>query len=353
MDKYQIVEITEQLNHAGTKATADICVIADSLGFKKVNIKMATTVDSFLGKIQRQIGYYRDWKDAEKVITSNSILLLQHPFHHKQLTRDKTLQRIKNKGVKVISVVHDIEELRAFRYNDYYKNEYRVMLDLADVIIVHNDIMRQWLVNQGYNNKKLISLNIFDYLQESENKKEIEYERSITIAGNLDTNKCGYIKQLSELNDVKVNLYGPNFDDELSASDNIAYHGSFPVNEIPKKLDRGFGLVWDGDSIDGCLGLSGQYLRYNNPHKLSLYLSSGIPVVIWENAAEATFVKKNGLGITVKSLRELGDKFDEITDDDYLHMINNVDLISKKLQTGFYAKQAISNALSIIENNVE
>ena len=76
-------------------------------------------------------------------------------------------------------------------------------------------------------------------------------------------------------------------------------------------------------------------------------------MVIWENAAEATFVKKNGLGITVKSLRELGDKFDEITDDDYLHMINNVDLISKKLQTGFYAKQAISNALSIIENNVE
>ena len=86
---------------------------------------------------------------------------------------------------------------------------------------------------------------------------------------------------------------------------NINYHGSFGVDEIPSKLTRGFGLVWDGDSLDGCRGQSGQYLRYNNPHKLSLYLSSGLPVVIWTGAAEAGFVREHGVGLCVDSLNDL------------------------------------------------
>ena len=89
MNKFQIVEVTSQLNHAGTKATADIAAIADELGFKRVNIKMNTTVRTIIGKARRQIGYYRDWKNAEQVIEEGSILLLQHPFHYQQLTREK------------------------------------------------------------------------------------------------------------------------------------------------------------------------------------------------------------------------------------------------------------------------
>ena len=88
MKKFQIVEVTKQLNHAGTKATADIASIAEELGFERVNIKMATDVDSTIGKIKRQVGYFWDWNSAEKTIEANSILLLQHPFHYKQLTRE-------------------------------------------------------------------------------------------------------------------------------------------------------------------------------------------------------------------------------------------------------------------------
>ena len=40
-------------------------------------------------------------------------------------------------------------------------------------------------------------------------------------------------------------------------------------------------------------------------HKLSLYLAVGLPVIIWEKAAEAEFVLKENVGVTVKSLYEL------------------------------------------------
>ena len=348
MNKFQIVEVTSQLNHAGTKATADIAAIADELGFKRVNIKMNTTVRTIIGKARRQIGYYRDWKNAEQVIEEGSILLLQHPFHYQQLTREKTLKAIKKKGVKIISIVHDVEELRAFRYNDYYKREFTVMVELADVIIVHNDVMKKWFMDRGIDSEKLITLEVFDYLQE-EQKKQVYFERSITIAGNLDTTKCGYIGMLGELNNIKIHLYGPNFDENLRQARNIEYHGSFPVDEIPKKLDRGFGLVWDGNSIDGCMGESGQYLRFNNPHKLSLYLSSGMPVIIWKEAAEAKYVEENEVGITVDNLRELPLALNLISEEKYNNYVDNVMKKQSLLQTGNYARAALISSIKYFE----
>ena len=349
MNKFQIVEVTEQLNHAGTKATADISVIADKMGFNRVNIKMDTTVKSAIGKIERQLGYFRDWKKAEKLITKGSILLLQHPFHYPQLTRERTLKSIKKKGVKIISIVHDVEELRAFRFNDYYKHEFEVMVELADVIIVHNDVMKSWFVSRGQDSNKLISLEIFDYLQEEQQTKQVEFERSIIVAGNLDTTKCGYIGKLGEIENIKVHLYGPNFNEDLRKAENIEYHGSFPVDEIPSKLNSGFGLVWDGESIDGCRGESGQYLKINNPHKLSLYLSSGIPVIIWKAAAEAKYVEENGVGITVDSLRELSVILNSLSSERYQELVENVKAKQSLIQTGYYARTAIDSALGILK----
>ena len=34
--------------------------------------------------------------------------------------------------------------------------------------------------------------------------------------------------------------------------------------------------MWDGPSPDTCAGVYGAYLRYNNPHKTSLYLAAGL-----------------------------------------------------------------------------
>ena len=351
MNKYQIVEIAEQLNHAGTKATADIAKVADSLGFLDVNIRMITCRKGILGKIQRQIGFFGDWNRCYNQIEKESIVLLQHPFHYPQLTREKILRKLKaKKKTKIISLVHDVEELRAFRFNDYYAREFQTMIDIADVIIVHNKKMKQWFIDRGIDADKIISLEIFDYLQEINNKDLPTFAKCITIAGNLDTTKCGYIGQLNKIQDVDVLLYGPNFDEKMKDYPNVCYEGSFPSDEIPSKLRSGFGLVWDGNSIDGCQGLSGQYLKYNNPHKLSLYLSSGLPVVIWKDAAEASFVEENHIGICVDNLCELQAVFEKMNKSDYMEMAKNVRELSKSLCKGQYATKAIEEAVGLLSH---
>lgn len=349
MKLYQIVEIAGNDNHAGTKATSDIAWIAENIGFKPVSIRMRSTALSKAAKLQRQVGYLKDWHQACRTIEKDSVVLLQHPFHYPQLTREGALRKLKEqRHVRYICLVHDVEKLRGFRYNAYYEHEFLTMLDLADVLIVHNDRMADYFIKQGVDGSRIIKLGIFDYLQKDDGGRMPVFAREITVAGNLDTVKCGYIGQLGRLAPLKVRLYGPNYDEKMGAYDNICYGGNLPSDEVPSKLDRGFGLVWDGSSIEGCLGDAGQYLRYNNPHKLSLYLSSGLPVVIWNWAAEADFVRGNGLGLTAASLPELIDRMARLTEEEYLEYVRNISSVREQLIHGCYGRTALQKALELV-----
>ena len=346
MRRYQIVEVTESLNHAGSKATADFAKIADECGYERVNIKMNTTAESKIAKLQRQIGYYFDWNKCYDAIENESVVVLQHPFHHKQFTRESILSKLKNnKKVKFISIVHDVEELRQFMNNqEYYQHEFEFMLEIADVIVVHNSKMLNFFIEKGVHKSKLVNLEIFDYLQNKDKNKVINFSKTITIAGNLDTTKCKYIGELDKINNIEINLYGPNFNEKLNKNKNIHYKGVLSPDEVPNVLTEGFGLVWDGDGIKGGMGKAGNYIRYNNPHKLSLYLSSGLPVVIWKEAAEAEFVKKNNLGILVDSLDELSDIIPNLNEIEYMNMVKSVNKIAQQLVSGYFGKKAIDEA---------
>ena len=110
-------------------------------------------------------------------------------------------------------------------------------------------------------------------------------------------------------------------------------------------------MVWDGDSIDTCSGNFGQYLKYNNPHKLSLYLSSGLPVVIWKQAAQAEFVKKHNVGICVENLKEAENIICNIKEQDYKILQDCVNKIKPLLCSGYFTNKAIKQALSLLNKN--
>ena len=58
-------------------------------------------------------------------------------------------------------------------------------------------------------------------------------------------------------------------------------------------------------------------MRFNNPHKLSLYVALGLPVIVWREAAIAEFVLKQGIGITVSDLLELNDISTKVSTEGY------------------------------------
>ena len=85
--------------------------------------------------------------------------------------------------LKYISIVHDVEELRAFRYNEYYKKEFETMIELADIMVVHNNKMYNWFVENGIEEHKLVNLEIFDYIQNADKINKLIFLRQLRLLG--------------------------------------------------------------------------------------------------------------------------------------------------------------------------
>lgn len=338
---YIKIQISES-NNASSKAVNDCNQILDSHGVKPFYLKIKKQGNRYLKKINN----YLELKKIER-IDSGAVVFIPHPIYLNKKYIDVLKKAKQKRKLKLAFIIHDLDSIRKmfpeaaadFEYIDH------TMYEIADFVIAHNESMKQYLIHEGVNSEKIFDLQIFDYLTEHDPEdKKVRYSKTLNIAGNLDTNKCKYIKELNNLDKtVNVNLYGLNFNKEILNSESIHYKGAFPADEIPMQLTEGFGLVWDGDSINGCTGNTGDYLRFNNPHKLSLYLVSGLPVIIWSKAAEASFVRKNNVGIVVDSVQDFSNAFDRLSEKQYNDMVENAKKISRGLRKGEYLTSILEN----------
>ena len=82
-------------------------------------------------------------------------------------------------------------------------------------------------------------------------------------------------------------------------------------------------------------------MKFNNPHKTSLYITTGLPILIWREAAMAQFVINNNIGIAIDSLIDLDKILDDVTIDEYRVMRKNVLELSKDLKNGNYTKRIV------------
>ena len=274
-------------------------------------------------------------------------IYLQFPILSHSIFTGSCFHNLAQRGVRTVLLVHDLDMLRMARASKSFLQKMRIWLEETQTlrrctqIIVHNGAMKAQLAEMGINAEKMIPLGLFDYLLPTEtgfDQSRFRKDGGVVIAGNLSKEKCAYLSELPD--DVCWNLYGVGFEDD--GRQNVTYKGSFSPEELVLHLDGGFGLVWDGTSAETCTGAYGEYLRINNPHKTSLYLAAGLPVIIWKEAALAPFVEENHVGLTVSSLYEIRDAINILSDDEYQIMKENAKQIGRRLREGQYTLAALS-----------
>lgn len=338
--------------NAGSKAREDINYIARAMGFQEVLVQYDYVLRKEKGLFAAIIKLSNEWKRELSKLGYGDTVLIQFPINHHPFGIAEELDKYHKRGGKVIILIHDID---SFRLNTttidgkikYLKvlHEDKSILKRGDVIIAHNEKMIQSLSMLGIDEKKVIPLGIFDYIAKyNAIEKSRNIHSPIIIAGTLGKSKAGYIYDLPL--DINFNLYGNGYIDE--AKKNIHYHGAFFPEELLGVMDGSFGLVWDGASSAECEGVSGQYLRINNPHKTSLYLTAGLPVIVWEDAAIAEFIMLNDVGVTVKRIADISLVVKSINDEHYYRMVKNACDLSIKLQNGHYAKSALEKAIKML-----
>ena len=334
------------VKNAGNKARNDVEVIFNRLGYAPLKVR----VDDWykMNVLNAQIHKYRALLRAFKRLKKNDDIVIQFPLLHHSLFINSLLKSLKNRGVNTYLLIHDLETLRFVNDKTLpFRMKLRMKLTESDTfhsvtgIIAHNPIMKSVLVDKGIAEEKIVSLGIFDYLIPNfQEKNGLSKNQPIIVAGNLEQEKAGYLYSLPA--EPAYNLYGVGFD-ESRALENETYFGSFLPDELPAALEGGFGLVWDGDSAETCSGVFGEYLRYNNSHKASLYLASGFPLVVWKQSALSRFVLEKGCGIAVESLHDLKETIDKLSDADYQNLVDNAKRVGQEIRDGYYLKTALKH----------
>ncbi|MBR2669797.1 MAG: hypothetical protein IKE36_08415 [Solobacterium sp.] len=314
-------------NHAGTKARNDAEVILKRFGAHPINKKQfilqSREDDSIYSNIKNRLDLIPYFANAK--FLKNEKVFIQYPMLAFDWT-DQYFDALAKKN-RIILLIHDLHSLR--RGDEEACREELRIINKADTVIVHNRFMKEKMLSLGLTVQNIFCLDIFDYLCDEATPKGDE--DAVVFAGNL--NKSDFLYRMFGANkDVRFNIYG-NPDDRLNSYENVHYHGSFLPDELPSVLNGKYGLVWDGGDIDGCSGVLGEYTRINNPHKLSLYVASGLPVIVWNEAAIAEYVDNNGIGIITDSISNL-EELIHVPDEQYTQMQENVLRLRKNIING-------------------
>ena len=322
--------------------------ILDSLGWERMTVhRKKENQNKLLHYLRMGFLTPKDWKKIGQSMETGGVLLIQFPILNSLFFNNLAagiLEKVKaKKNLKVIVLIHDLDSIRFPGEKEKQEKHEKIFWDLADVIIVHNYRMKEYLRKQGVQ-KPMVALGIFDYILEPQGIKDREsHFQEVVIAGNLDGNKAQYLRKLRELKQLEFRLYGPGFEERMKDK-NVVYKGVYPPDQLPDKIQGGWGLIWDGSSLTGCQGNYGEYLKYNNPHKTSFYIAMEMPVIIWKKAAMARFVEENHIGITVDSLEELPDVLNQISYEKYKEIARNTRKVSEKIRAGKYLQEALKES---------
>lgn len=341
MVKRLLLSLTKLTNShdASVKPRTDIAQFLTGPDTRVVNVPI--NVNSKFSKAMG-IGWTLSAYLREAIAGANpQVVYIQYPAYS-AVVMDHALKILRKKSsAKIVLLIHDIESLRmSADHPEFLTAEIR-RFNSVDGLIVHNQAMADWLSDHDVT-VLMSQLQLFDY---------VNPQRLITDATSSNICFAGNLRKAQFLNDVPFKqLQVDVFGDGLTLTNSqLIDHGSKSPDELPKFLTDRFGLIWDGNSADTCSGEYGEYLKYNSPHKASLYLSSGLPVIVWSQSALAPVVESLGVGFAVDSLADIEPMLNKLSDVDDRRMKAAALLVALKLRSG----QMIESAVDSIEQKLQ
>lgn len=316
-------------NDATFKPKNDIAKVLNQNGYESVPYFFSKN------KFQKLLEFERLAYKINRI--NDGIFVYQYPIDSHFIgihILDKLLQR----KVKIIGIIHDVQSLRCSNGNREFINNELSILKKFDGLIVHSVPMMNWLKSNGIISPMVV-LGPFDYLNCQPMLDVFSYENSIVYAGNLL--KAGFLTNLNIR--TKIFVLGPHPSNRYPK--NVVYLGEYPSKNITNHLRGSFGLVWDSGSFDKGRSTYEEYNKYNSPYKLSMYLSSGLPIIVWKESALASFVRKNNIGLVLSSLTEIDKSLSSISENQYMSMVNNAQIIGNKIRNGEFIMVALKNIL--------
>ena len=331
--KRWVTQIVQEMGiDAVQKAKYDVAKIATKMGYQPLSIfYYDDSGESDAGLLARIDG-------ITAAVKTGDIVVYQYPskwFGHRF---DMTfIRRMKEKNIKVVLFIHDLDSFTGGAGTTI--DEEVQALNASDVAITHGKNMNDWLNTQGVT-IPLVEKQLFDFLLPTEmNLEEIIY-RKINFAGALF--KSPFLQTWN--GETVINAYGVR--GEMIFPENVNYQGEFSQTALIRNIAKdAFGLSW-AENVGGIR--HHEYQRMNNPLKVSMYLSIGLPVIVWDEAAVAPVLLENHAGITISNLDEIDRKLENLTDDEIHELKKQANKMSVLVQNGYFTRTSLMEAEKIV-----
>lgn len=252
----------------------------------------------------------------------------------------------RRKRITLVGFIADIDGLKDS--DERLLQHEQKMLRKFSAFIVHSQAMENWL--KGFMpDSPVEQIEFFDFLATPvHTERQSGYE--VVFAGNLA--KSLFLLRLGALQNqqppVRFVLYGAGVEQVVHWPPNVVYKGVYDPYQLPHALEGAYGLVWDGDSIDGCAGSLGRYMAYISHHKLSLYIVAGLPIITAKKAASAALVERYKIGYAVNDLHEIAALISQTDAATYQRMVQNTRALAVKITQG----KCLGDALDRLENRL-
>lgn len=291
---------------------------------------------SFIAKLRRLLYLIKIFI----TLPSDSIVVFLHP-QYASLNKALVKLLLRRGSIRLAAIVGDIngikhnkpallqQELQQFAKYDY--------------LIVHNAGMQKWM-EQQIAGVKCSAISFFDFLAQPATRIA-EQTNIVVYAGNLE--EALFLENLpqSDRQPVTFEVYGQPFTSGMQRMPNLQYMGVSAPYSLSGRVGAAYGLVWYGPDTHRVSGNIGPYLKLISPHKASLYLLCGIPLLVPVNTALADLVQQHGIGLTISSLDEIGSRIAAINADQFNAMCANV----KRTAGAIAAGKGLSAALAEME----
>ncbi|MDR0899795.1 MAG: hypothetical protein LBM27_05515 [Lactobacillaceae bacterium] len=336
--------------------------VTNTYGFSSLNA--AKKAQNDIANAGRRIGFneiplfaYRDDNEAPESLNARmdgiiapirqgDIVFFQYNIGlNSQIYTEALIRKIKVYGGIPVLFVHDNHELlfgedRLWPGTAQWYNEF-------GAVIAHTEQLKEIFIKSGVT-VPIVSLGLFDYLRETDFDERPTFEKAVTVAGNIyKTPDTANWKQKTTMK-----VWSPV--EDVKDFPNIQFMGSSDPETLPALINSGFGLVWYSDSPDDDPTVkvhykSEYYSTVNSAHRLSLYLVSGIPLIVKSNLAQAQMIKENDIGIVIDSIEEIDEVMDNMTEERYNQLVDNVQKFKDLISTGFFSQRAFINATQAIK----
>jgi hypothetical protein len=338
-----LLDAKQKRLNAGPKARLDTAIFLAQAGFR---IQAVPATSSRYWQRLLPAFFYLFGKDK---FESSEIVWCQFPI---TLPTQYILSSAKRRGCRTVAFVHDLAGLKFSPPNwDMVEMEAAQLREFSQVVGLNQVISR---ILQDHGVKVTASLDIWDYYCTDVPlfERTASLNKRIVFAGSLAKNKSGFIYKLGALPATQFDLYGEEVNAVELKSANVRYLNSFAPQDPPFRPDGAMGLIWDGSELDTCEGDFGAYLAFNTPHKTSMYLARGLPVVIWQGAAIAPLIAKYNAGLLISSLRELEPLMHALSEEKYSQLRIGADKLGKKIRQGYFIKTAARQIQKNFESEV-